>query len=319
MATKKPTKKASSAKVAPKKKPTTSKAASAKTTKTTVTRVEKPAKKRCKLDTTLPSNLINIVIAEVVGTFILTLVAVLATAYALLPLYVGITLVIMVLTIGVVSGSHINPAVTFGLWSMKKVKTVMVPFYWAAQFLGAMAAIVLLGSMSGGIFNVRFDHFMDFSWALFTLELIGAAVFLFGIGAALSRSDVRATGKALVIGMSLMLGLLVTDSLLPHIKNAAVATYQEEQAEKEDSEEVANEGDRDYPKEVYVGGATINPAVAMAVTEKTDSQLQGSATAQKDEKAYTRLSLEVVLGTLIGAAIGGNLFLLVNYRSKSEA
>lgn len=325
MATKKPTKKASSAKSAPKK--TTSKAATAKTTKVT-----KPAsaqtvktsvvtkKKKSGLDTSLPSNLINIVIAEVFGTFVLTLVAVLATAYALLPLYVGLTLTVLVFAIGLVSGSHINPAVTFGLWAAKKVKTVLVPFYWAAQFLGAMAAIVLIGAMSNGSFNVHFDHFTDFSVPLFALELVGTAVFMFGLTAAVAKTDLKMTGKALAIGMSLMVGLLVTGSLLPYVQNTAIAQYQEEQAAKEESDEKSTSAnEQSYPKEVYVGGATLNPAVAMAVTEKTDSQLQGAQVPQKDEKPYTRLSVEVILGTLVGAAIGSNLLLLVNYRSKEQA
>jgi len=36
------------------------------------------------------------------------------------------------------------------------------------------------------------------------------------------------------------------------------------------------------------------------------------------EKSYSRFSLEVIAATLIGAALGGNLFLLVNYRNKDE-
>lgn len=320
MATKKPTKKATATKAAPKKKASTPKTTAAKTantTKTTVTRVAStPTKKKTGIDTSLPSNLINIVIAEVIGTFVLTLVAILATAYALLPLYVGLTLTVMVFAIGLVSGSHINPAVTFGLWAARKVKTVLVPFYWAAQFLGAMAAIVLIGSLSDGLFNVHFDHFMDFSVSLFTLELVGTAVFLFGLTAVVAKTDLKLAGRSIAIGMSLMVGLLVTGSLLPYIQNTAISQYQEEQSQKDSD---AQKDKVVYPKEVYVGGATLNPAVALAVTEKTESQLQGAQIAQADEKPFTRLSLEVILGTLVGAALGSNLLLLVNYRGKKEA
>lgn len=313
MATKKTTKKATAAKKpAPKKA-----AAKTTTTKKTVTRVvSAPAKTKKGMDTTLPKNLINIILAEIVGTFILTMVAVLATAYFMLPFYVGLTLVVMVLAIGAISGSHINPAVTFGLWSMRKLKTVLVPFYWASQFLGAMAAVVLLGSLSGGVFAIHFDQFMEFSWSIFALELIGMAVFMFGIAAVINRDDIKSTGKAVGIGMSLMLGLLVTGAIMPHVQSAAVEAHQKEQAEATSEEEAKSDEDRAYPREVYIGGATLNPAVAMAVTEKTENQLQGSPTAQKDEKQYTRLSMEVIVATLIGAALGGNLFLLINYRSR---
>ena len=315
MATKKTTKKAAAAKSTV-KKPTTA------ATKTTVTRVvSAPASATKGIDTKLPSNLVNIVIAEIIGTFVLTLVA-LFSAYMMAPFYVGLTLVIMVFAIGAISGAHINPAVTFGLWSMRKLKTVLVPFYWAAQFIGAMAAVVLLGSLSGGSFAINFDEFMSFSWGIFAVELIGMAVFMFGIAAVAARTDLRPTGKAVGIGMSLTLGLLVAGSLTPFVQSAAMTKYQEEQvaetAKKE--EDKADKQDRTYPRELYIGGATLNPAVALAVTEKTDSQLQsGSSVGTKDEKSYTRLSLEVIFATLIGAALGGNLYLLVSYRAKSEA
>ena len=234
------------------------------------------------------------------------------------PFYVGLALVVLVLGIGAVSGAHINPAVTFGLWTMRKVKTALVPFYWAAQFLGAMAAVVLMGALSSGSFVINFDQFMTFSWAIFAVELIGMAVFMFGVSAALSRTDLKDTSKAVVIGMSLTLGLVVSGALLPLAQNAAVQKYQQEQADAAQHAQQSKD-QRTYPREVYISGATLNPAVALAVTEKTNSQLQNaSAPAQKTEKMYTRLSLEVIAATLVGAALGGNLFLLIGYRNKVE-
>lgn len=319
MATKKTTKKVTTA-------ASTTKQAPVKSTKTTVTRVtEAPTVKTApsrKMDTTLPSNLISIVLAEVIGTFILTLVVVGVTAYFMLPLYVGLVLMLAVLGIGAISGAHINPAVTFGLWSMRKLKTVLVPFYWAAQFLGAMAAVVLIGVLSNGIFAIHFDHFMEFSWGIFAVELVGMAIFMFGIAAVAQRVDLSATAKAIGIGMSLTIGLLATGSLFTYAQNVAATKQQEEQQaivqEGTDAEEA--DAERAYPRELYIGGATLNPAVALAVTEKTDSQLmQGNPTVQDGEKAYTRLSMEVILATFIGAALGGNLYLLIAYRARTNA
>ena len=317
MATKKTTKKASAAKSAS-KKPTT---AAAKTTVTRVVSATTSTPRASGIDTKLPSNLVNIVIAEIVGTFVLTLVA-LFSAYMMAPFYVGLTLVVMVLAIGAISGSHINPAVTFGLWSARKLKTILVPFYWAAQFIGAMAAVVLLGSLSGGAFTIHFDQFANFSWSIFAVELVGTAVFLFGLSAVSSRTDLKPAGKAAGIGMSLTLGLLVAGALTPFVQSAAMTKFQENQtAQTEESTDNAEDKtERTYPRELYIDGATLNPAVALAVTEKTDSQLQsGSSLASKDEKSYTRLSLEVIFATLVGAALGANLFLLVSYRIKTEA
>ncbi len=324
MATKK-TVKATTKKAAPKKsaaastkttvKRVTAKTETPKVVKAEATPVRKSSK---KIDTTMPKNLVNIVVAEVIGTFILTLVAVVGSLYFMAPFYVGLALMMIVMAIGAISGAHINPAVTFGLWTMRKVKTVLVPFYWVSQFLGAMAAVVLLGAVSNGVFAVRFDHFMDFSWSIFAIELIGMAIFMFGIAAVISRSDIKSTGKAVGIGMSLVIGLISTGALLAYTQSAAVTKFQEDQA-AQNTLQITSTEERTYPREVYIAGATLNPAVALAVNEKTNSQLQQSSPiVAKDEKAYTRLSFEVILATLIGAALGGNLFLLVNYRNKIE-
>lgn len=274
-----------------------------------------------KLDTKLPSNLINIVLAESIGTFILTLVA-LFSASVLAPLYVGLTLMVIVMTIGAISGAHVNPAVTFGLWTMRKLKTVLLPFYWGAQFLGAMAAVVLIGSLTNGGFSVHFDQFTNFSWGIFTVELIGMAAFMFGIAAAISRKDLKVAGKAVGIGVSLSVGLFIAGALMSYVQNIAYAKHAESQQNATaETQTNTNNPYKQYPREVHISGATLNPAVALAVTEKTDTQLQSSSPLPAENEkahAYTRLSLEVIAATLIGAALGGNLFLLVNYRNKEE-
>lgn len=314
---------------------TTKKAApkkAAAATKTTVTRVSaKPAVapktkaqsvSRQKINTKLPTNLVNIVLAETFGTFVLTMTALFA-AGTLAPLYVGLALVALVLGIGAVSGAHVNPAVTFGLWSMRKLQTVLVPFYWVSQFLGAMAAVVLMSALSGGAFAIHFSHFMTFSWAIFALELVGAAIFMFGIAGVLSRADVKAHGKALGVGLSLTIALVASAALVPMAHRAAIKQYRDDitKTAQQDTQEQSDVNDAMYPHELHVSGATLNPAVALGVTEWTNTQAQsnGQYPPQETERLYSRLSLEVILATLVGAALGGNLFLLVNYRNKAEA
>ena len=126
------TKKAASTK----KKTTAKKTAASKTTVRTVSaeKVEAPKKETAAAKPTttkrssvkLPSNIINIIFAELIGTFVLTLVAL--TTFkdgGVGALAVGFTLVMLVMSIGAVSGSHVNPAVTFGLWTMRKLKTIL--------------------------------------------------------------------------------------------------------------------------------------------------------------------------------------------------
>lgn len=50
------------------------------------------------------------------GTFVLAIIALTIGQ----PLLVGLTLVVLVLGLNVISGANLNPAVTFALWSVKK-------------------------------------------------------------------------------------------------------------------------------------------------------------------------------------------------------
>lgn len=306
MATKKAAaKKTSTAKKAPSKPAATTKV------KTTTAKssaaaaaVATPTKRSAKLD----NNVINIVLAELVGTFVLVLVALLSFK-EVMPLYVGLTVAVLVLCVGAVSGAHLNPAVTFGLWTVKKTKALLIPFYWGAQFLGAMAAVVVLNAIAGSKQALDFGHFTEFSWPIFMVELVATAIFLFGLTSVLNRADVSTGHKALGIGLSLAVGILVSTSLMTAVQSQAFTDY------RKDAQDSKEEKGPNIPHTIYVQGATLNPAVALAATEATESELRNTAT--EDEKRYSRLGLEVILSTLIGAAIGANLARLMSHRFKS--
>ena len=94
--------------------------------------------------------------AELIGTFWLVLggcgSAVLAAKFpgvgiGLLgvALAFGLTVLTMAYAIGHISGCHLNPAVTLGLWAGGRFPAKDVLPYWAAQVAGAiLAAVVLL-------------------------------------------------------------------------------------------------------------------------------------------------------------------------------
>jgi aquaporin Z len=88
-------------------------------------------------------------VAEFIGTFflVLTIGQTVKTpdAAALAPLAIGAVLMVMVYATGHISGGHLNPAVTLGVWMRGKCPTSDVPGYMIAQFLaGAAAAAVVL-------------------------------------------------------------------------------------------------------------------------------------------------------------------------------
>lgn len=62
----------------------------------------------------------------------------------------GLALSIAVSMFGAISGGHVNPAVTLGLWVAGKHPRERILTYWAAQAVGAVAAGVFL--------QIAFDH-----------------------------------------------------------------------------------------------------------------------------------------------------------------
>ena len=99
--------------------------------------------------------------AEGIGTFWLVFggcgSAVLAAAFpevgiGLLgvSLAFGLTVVTMAYAIGHISGCHLNPAVTVGLWAGGRFDARDIPLYVAAQVLGAIVAAFLLFYIASG-------------------------------------------------------------------------------------------------------------------------------------------------------------------------
>jgi len=62
----------------------------------------------------------------------------------------GLTVVTMAYAIGHISGCHLNPAVTIGLWAGKRFPAGEVAPYWAAQVLGAIVAAGILFVIASG-------------------------------------------------------------------------------------------------------------------------------------------------------------------------
>ncbi|BAC88308.1 aquaporin Z [Gloeobacter violaceus] len=100
-------------------------------------------------------------VAEFIGTFWLVLggcgAAVLAAAFpnlgigfAGVSLAFGLTLLTMAFAIGHISGCHINPAVSIGLWAAKRFPATELLPYIAAQVLGGIAGAGVLYLIAGG-------------------------------------------------------------------------------------------------------------------------------------------------------------------------
>ena len=52
----------------------------------------------------------------------------------------GLIVLVMIYTVGDISGAHLNPAVTVGFWAARRMPAGQVPLYISSQVLGAVAA-----------------------------------------------------------------------------------------------------------------------------------------------------------------------------------
>lgn len=84
-------------------------------------------------------------VAELVGTFIFVfaIIGAVNSASALTPLVIGFALMIMVFATGHISGAHLNPAVSVGVWLRGAIDAGGMVAYIIAQFVGGALAALL--------------------------------------------------------------------------------------------------------------------------------------------------------------------------------
>lgn len=158
--------------------------------------------------------------AELLGTFTLTFVVWLGTAYTMPltpPVAAAITLGLFVYTIGTISGSHINPAVTIALLSVNKIKAKDAGLYIVAQVIGAGIAMLLGAQFTKGVAMGS-----DISLLEGIGEILGSFVFIFGIASVVNKG-VHEAVRGLVVGGSLLLGIYIASAFSNGILNPAVA------------------------------------------------------------------------------------------------
>ena len=140
----------------------------------------------------------------------------------------GLTVIAMAYGIGHVSGAHLNPAVSFGVWINGRMSLKDMLLYWVAQIVGAIIAAAILyaiWNMAGlgqtGVFAAN-GYGADFAAATgnanylsistggaFLVEALLTFVFLMVIlGATDERSNTKFAGLA--IGLTLTLIHLIS-------------------------------------------------------------------------------------------------------------
>jgi aquaporin Z len=184
------------------------------------------------------SSILRRSVAEMIGTFWLVFAgtgsAVLAAIFLKGPVQLGIgllgvslafglTVVTMAYAIGHVSGCHINPAVTVGLWAGGRFPGKDVPWYVVAQFVGGILGSALLylilgdsngllrEALSGGLASNGFGAQSPGGYGMLAailIEIVMTFMFLFIIMGA-TRADAPSGFAGLAIGLGLTLIHLV--------------------------------------------------------------------------------------------------------------
>lgn len=165
------------------------------------------------------------VLAELFGTFALCL-AVLASVWGLLPIVptlvvAGFVVGVMVMVLGPASGGHFNPAVTLGLYSLKKIDAANSVAYLIVQISGALLAMLVMSLFLEGELVSKLEVKADYT--TFFAEFLGAMFFTMGVASAVHRKA-KGVEAGVLVGGSLSIGILFASLGSNGLLNPAVAT-----------------------------------------------------------------------------------------------
>jgi len=135
----------------------------------------------------------KVFVAELIGTFALVFIGAAVSMYSAGLLAValahGLTLAVFAYAFGHISGTHINPAVTFGLALNGTVKWSEALVYWVAQFAGGVLAAFALNAVIGlvsaeafratlttGVLTEQFPYYALAVEALLTFFLVNTVL-----------------------------------------------------------------------------------------------------------------------------------------------
>ncbi|CAD5142192.1 MULTISPECIES: MIP/aquaporin family protein [unclassified Microbacterium] len=161
-------------------------------------------------------------LAEAIATFlfVLAIIAAVNSGSPLTPLAIGFTLMVLVYSTGHISGAHLNPAVSLGVFLRGGLSVADFVSYLVAQFAGgALAALVALAVWPAGekamVIEVGPAFLVE---ALFTLILVWVV-----LNSATSKDTAGNSFYGLAIGATVFVGAATVGSISGGGFNPAVA------------------------------------------------------------------------------------------------
>jgi aquaporin Z len=174
--------------------------------------------------------------AELVGTLLLAGVVIAGQGQ---PIFVLFALVGIVLTIGSISGAHVNPAITIAALVTRRIGWLRAIGYIIAQILGAALAYVILNAFIGGAAVVSAEAAAygqtaatlfaatDVSlltgkeWYVFFAELTGTAILGFALANATRELHDR-VAASFTVGLGIFIALMVAVSAASYVGATAI-------------------------------------------------------------------------------------------------
>ena len=164
-------------------------------------------------------------VAELIGTLVLVLmgcgsavfagniagtvgdgVGTLGVAFAF-----GLAVVAMAYTIGNISGCHINPAITLGVWLSGRMRMKRAMMYMLFQVVGGILGALLLsllvatGAHEGPTFTGANSFAPEHMWQAFLAETVFTALFVWVVLGTTDEKKGAGNMAGLVIGLTLVL------------------------------------------------------------------------------------------------------------------
>lgn len=161
--------------------------------------------------------------AEFLGTAVLVMVALVMFNTTAVSWFVGtslaITAAVIVAMFGSISGAHINPAVTLGMWTARKIGTIRAIGYVAAQMLGGLASWQLYQYLINHTLTARS---VSFDTRIWLAEVVGTAILVTAFASAIVRG-LDNLQRAVVYGASYFVAIVVAGTASAGLVNPAIA------------------------------------------------------------------------------------------------
>lgn len=182
-------------------------------------------------------------IAECIGTFILVFFG---TATAVLgngtegigitgiALAFGLTIISAAYSIGTVSGAHLNPAVSIGMWLNKRILATELVYYIVGQVIGGLIAsftlLSILNVSGKNVANLGQNGFGDLNAiGALTVEIILTFIFVLVVMTVTSANKGNAKLAGIVIGLTLtmvhLVGIPLTGTSVNPARSIAPAVF----------------------------------------------------------------------------------------------